>query len=182
MNNELHPLSDTIKLFHYYKTLTEKSLSQLDSNQIHTPIHPGLSSIAVLMKHIAGNQISRWTQFRSEDGEKEWRNRESEFVDDFKNDAELTAFWEKGWAILFEALNSIQKDELQNLIKIRYEDYTISGAIERHLGHISYHTGQIVQIARFYAGDKWESLSIPPGKTDEFNRKKYIENHPDNSF
>ena len=178
MNLDTHPLSDTIKLFQKYKSLTEKSLNQLDSHLIHTPIHPGVSSIAVLMKHIAGNQISRWTHFRSEDGEKEWRNRESEFVDDFENDAELYTYWEKGWATLFNALNSIQKNELQNTIKIRHEEYTIINAMEAHLAHVSYHTGQIVLIARFYTSDKWESLSIPPGKTDEYNQKKYEQHHP----
>lgn len=179
MNTDTHPLAGTIKLFQNYKNLIERSLTQLDSGQIHTPIQPGLSSIAVIMKHITGNQISRWTKFRSEDGEKEWRNRENEFIDDFENDSDLLAYWEKGWSTLFEGLNSIQKDELQNLIKIRYEEFTISNAIEKHLSHISYHTGQIVLIARFYAGDKWKSLSIPPGKTDEFNRKKFKENNPD---
>tara|TARA_R100001143_G_scaffold37173_1_gene34694 strand:- start:42406 stop:42825 length:420 start_codon:yes stop_codon:yes gene_type:complete len=138
-----------------------------------------MSSIAVLMKHIAGNQISRWTNFRSEDGEKEWRNRDNEFVDDFKNDDELFAYWEKGWATLFDALHSIQKDELNNIIKIRFEPYTISSAIEKHLTHVSYHTGQIVQIAKFHTGDNWNTLSIPLGKTDEYNRKKYNENHPE---
>ena len=172
MTIDNHPLSDTIALFRKYKVLTEKSIRQLRSEQIHTPLKPGLSSIAVLMKHIAGNQISRWTHFRTEDGEKERRNRDSEFIDDFENDNELLAYWEKGWATLFEALNSIHKDELNDLIQIRYEDYTILNAVETHLAHIAYHTGQIILIARFYAGYEWESLSIPPGKTEEYNREK----------
>ena len=173
MKIDNHPLSDSIKLFRKYKSLTERSIAQLQSEQIHNPIQPGLSSIAILMKHIAGNQISRWINFRTEDGEKDWRDRESEFVNDFNNDDELLAYWEKGWSTLFEALYSIQTDELKNFIQIRYEDYTILNAVETHLAHISYHTGQIILIAKFYTGDSWTSLSIPPGKTEEYNQKKY---------
>lgn len=173
MNTSEGTLSGTIILFKYYKQLAEKAISQLSDAQVRKAPGAGLNSIAVLMKHLSGNMKSRWTNFRTEDGEKSWRNRDSEFVDDFASASELMDAWEEGWKILFDALNSIQKEELGNIIYIRNEGGTIRDGVDRQLAHIAYHTGQIVLMAKMFAGDRWESLTIPKGKTEEYNREKF---------
>lgn len=173
MNEPIKRLQGTLRLFEYYRSLTEKSIGQISEEQIHKPPQEGQNSIAILMKHLAGNMISRWTNFRTEDGEKPWRNRETEFVDDFESKKELMEYWEKGWSVLFEALISIKQDELGSIIYIRNDGHLLSEAIERHLTHVAYHTGQIVYLAKLFAGDDWQSLSIPKGKTEEYNRKKF---------
>lgn len=166
-------LNGTIQLLKYYKSLTEKSINQLQEEQVHDSPDPDQNSIAILMKHLAGNMISRWTNFRTEDGEKSWRNREMEFVDDFDSTQELMDYWEKGWKVLFDALESVDNDELDSIIYIRNDGHKLIEAIERHLAHVAYHTGQIVYLAKMYAGKNWHSLSIPKGKTEEYNRKKF---------
>lgn len=173
MSENKSRLDGTIQLFRYYKSLTEKSIDQIDDQHIHDSPDPNQNSIAILMKHLAGNMISRWTNFRTEDGEKPWRDRETEFVDDFESAEDLIAYWEKGWGVLFDALDSVQEDELDSIIYIRNESHELIEAIERHLAHVSYHTGQIVYIAKIFAGDSWQSLSIPKGKTEEYNREKF---------
>lgn len=173
MNKSENRLDGTNQLFKYYKSLTEKSIEQISIEQIHESPNPGQNSIAILMKHIAGNMISRWTNFRTEDGEKPWRNRETEFIDDFKSEEELMDYWEKGWSVLFDALESIDNDELDSIIYIRNDGHKLIEAVERHLAHIAYHSGQIVYLAKMYSGDDWQSLSIPKGKTEEYNRKKF---------
>lgn len=173
MSEPAKRLQGTIRLFEYYKSLTEKSINQISEEQIHESPQTGQNSIAILMKHLAGNMISRWTNFRTEDGEKPWRNRETEFVDDFESKKELLEYWKKGWSVLFEALTSIEEDELDSIIYIRNDGHLLIEAIERHLTHVAYHTGQIVCLAKMYAGDDWQSLTIPKGKTEEYNRKKF---------
>ncbi|MEX0904890.1 MAG: DinB family protein [Balneolaceae bacterium] len=166
-------LSGTLNLFRYYKQLTEKAITQLSDDQLHKDPGADLNNIAVLMKHLSGNMKSRWTHFRTEDGEKPWRNRDTEFVDDFRSRTELMNFWEEGWKVLFEALHSVKEEELDNIIYIRNEGATVRAGIDRQLAHIAYHVGQIVLIARLFTGEKWESLSIPKGKTEEYNREKF---------
>ena len=173
MSQSTKSLHGIIRLFEYYKSLTEKSILQISEKQIHESPQTGQNSIAILMKHLSGNMISRWTNFRTEDGEKPWRNRETEFVNDFESNQELTEYWEKGWTTLFDALHSIENDELDSIVYIRNDGHTLIEAIERHLAHVAYHTGQIVYLAKMFAGDDWQSLSIPKGKTEEYNRKKF---------
>jgi uncharacterized damage-inducible protein DinB len=167
------PIDGLIRLMAYQKTLTEKSIEQIDLKFVHKTI-PGFDhSIAVLMKHIGGNLKSLWTNFRTEDGEKPWRDRESEFIDDFKSREELMNHWQEGWDTFFEAAKSINEDETENIVYIRNEGHTVREAAERTLSHISYHTGQIVMMARYFAGESWTALSIPKGKTEEYNRNKF---------
>ena len=173
MNSSETRLQGTIRLFEYYKSVTEKSINQISDKQIHEPPQSDQNSIAILMKHLAGNMISRWTNFRTEDGEKPWRNRDTEFVDDFESKKDLMDYWEKGWSVLFEAFQSITDDELDSIIYIRNDGHKLIEAIERHLAHVAYHTGQIVYLAKIFAGKKWESLSIPKGKSEEYNQKKF---------
>lgn len=161
------------RLFRYNKQLTEKSLNQLENIQVHEHVLCFDHSIAVLMKHMSGCLTSLWTNFRTEDGEKPWRNRESEFIDDFDSHSGLMSHWETGWGILFEAIESISDNEMDHIIYIRNEGHTIQEALERSLSHMAYHTGQIVLLAKLLKGEEWSSLSIPKGKTEEYNRKKF---------
>lgn len=173
MDSQSTALNGSVRLFKYYKVMTEKTVVQLTDEELHHTPSAELNSIAVLMKHISGNMISRWTNFRTEDGEKPWRNREGEFYDDINSRKELIDHWEKGWNVLFDSLNSIENDEINDIIYIRNEGHTILEAVERHLAHVAYHTGQIVMLAKWMRGDGWETLSIPKGKTEEFNQEKF---------
>ncbi|MEX0662482.1 MAG: DUF1572 family protein [Balneolaceae bacterium] len=163
----------SVRLFKYYKLLVEKSITQLKDEELHQTPSNELNSVAILMKHLSGNMISRWTNFRTEDGEKSWRNRDNEFINDIKTRKELLNYWEKGWNVLFESLHSIENNELNQLIYIRNEGHTILEAVERHLAHVAYHTGQIVMLAKWIRGESWETLTIPKGKTEEFNQEKF---------
>ena len=168
-------LEGLVRLLQYQKLLTERAIGQIGEEQVHEVI-PGIEhSIAVLMKHISGNLYSHWTNFRTEDGEKPWRNREGEFEDTFADKRELMEHWNRGWGTFFSAMDSISDDETGSIMYIRNEGHTITEAAMRSLSHISYHTGQIVMIARYFAGDGWKSLSVPRGKTEEYNRKKFAQ-------
>lgn len=175
MNSHQIDLKGTIRLYRYYKMLTEKSIQQLEDEDLFQTPAAGQNSVAVLMKHLSGSMISRWTNFRTEDGEKPWRDRENEFVNDFKSRKELIEYWEQGWSVLFSALESIDMSELNDIIYIRNEGHTILEAVERYFGHVAYHTGQIVLLAKWKLGDEWVALTIPKGKTEEFNQKKFSE-------
>lgn len=173
MDSSSATLDGSIRLFKYYKMLTKKTVNQLTDEELHHAPSAELNSVAILMKHISGNMISRWTNFRTEDGEKPWRNREKEFNDDIESRKELLEYWEKGWNTLFESLTSIGKDEINDIIYIRNEGHTILEAVERHLAHVAYHTGQIVMLAKWMRGESWETLTIPKGKTEKFNQQKF---------
>lgn len=166
-------LDGSLRLYKYYKMLTEKTIIQLTDEELHHAPSNGLNSVAVLMKHTSGNMISRWTNFRTEDGEKPWRNRDEEFNDDLESRKEMLEYWEEGWNILFDSLNSVGDDEINDIIYIRNEGHTILEAVERHLAHIAYHTGQIVMLAKWMRGESWETLTIPKGETERFNQQKF---------
>lgn len=157
----------------YYKQLTERAIEQVGDKELHQQPDGFDHSIAVLMKHISGYLKSTWTNFRTEDGEKPWRDRDSEFVDKFKNRDEVLEFWNIGWEVLFGAMQSIEKDEIDHIIYVRNEGITIMDGLVKSLAHATYHTGQIVQLSKYFAGEKWESLSIPKGKTEEYNKKMF---------
>ena len=161
-----------INLFKYYKNLADKSMSHLSFKELQRQPNEQSNSISIIMKHIAGNMISRWTDIFTTDGEKSWRNRDGEFIDDFTSKDELLNYWEKGWKVLFDTLNSLKDSDLNSIIYIRNEGYKISEAIERQLAHYSYHIGQIVYVAKMY-DTAWESLTIPLGKSETFNSEKF---------
>ena len=123
------------------------------------------------MKHVAGNLLSRWTDFLTSDCEKPWRNRDDEFVDTFKSRDEVLSYWEKGWNCLFNTLENLTPDDLSKSVPIRGELHSVPLAIHRSLAHCGYHVGQIIMIAKIQAGDEWETISIPPGKSAEFNKQ-----------
>jgi hypothetical protein len=149
-----------IKRFQYYKSLGNKSFVQLSDDQIFWQYKDESNSIAVIVKHIAGNMLSRWTNFLTEDGEKSWRNRDEEFVNTFKTKQEVIDFWENGWVCLFDALNQVNDENLYSTVYIRGEAHTVLDAIVRQVAHYPYHIGQIVSIAKMMKNDDWKTLSI----------------------
>jgi uncharacterized damage-inducible protein DinB len=156
--------------FQSQKRLAERAFAQIDFEQMRRPLDPRTNSIAVIMKHMAGNMLSRWTDFLTTDGEKPWRDRDSEFVDSFQSQDELADFWERGWHCLFATIDSLKCDDLSKTVFIRGEPHTVLDAIHRQLDHYGYHVGQIVMIARIHAGDQWKILTIPLGASAEYNR------------
>jgi len=158
-----------IKRFKYYKTLGDKSFEQLSDEQMFWQFNEESNSVATIVKHIAGNMLSRWTNFLTEDGEKSWRNRDEEFVNTFKTKDEVLAYWEKGWECLFDALKQINNENLYAIIYIRNEPHSVIDAVFRQLAHYPYHVGQIVFIAKMLKNESWKTLSIARNKSDDFN-------------
>lgn len=158
-----------IKRFEYYKMLGDNSFEQLSDEQIFWKFNEESNSIAVIIKHIAGNMLSRWTNFLTEDGEKAWRNRDEEFVNTFKTKSEVLDYWEKGWKCLFEALNQINDGNINATIYIRNEAHSVIDAVFRQLAHYPYHIGQIIFIAKMLKNEDWKTLSIARNKSADFN-------------
>lgn len=163
-------LSAIINAFEANKRLADQAVEQVPDDKLHVALDANTNSIAVIMKHIAGNLTSRWTDFLTTDGEKPWRNRDDEFVDTFGSRAELLAAWERGWACLLGTLRSLSAKDLEITVTIRGEPHSVPLALERSLGHTCYHVGQIVQVARIHAGETWTTLTIPKGGSEQFNK------------
>ncbi len=161
------------KQFEYYKMLGEKTFCQLEDQELLWQYNEASNSIAIIVKHLWGNMLSRWTDFLTTDGEKEWRDREGEFVADIKTRTELIEKWNEGWACVFEALDSINESNFDTTIYIRNMGHTIPEAVNRQLAHYAYHVGQIVYTGRMIKGEDWQSLSIPKGKSQEYNAEKF---------
>lgn len=166
-------ISANLNTFHANKTLCERAVEQVSDELLRRPLHAETNSIAVIMKHIAGNLRARWTEFLESDGEKPWRHRDDEFIDSFQSRDEVMEYWESGWQCLFSTLNSLLPDDLSKSVEIRGVSHTVPLAIERSLGHTCYHIGQIVLIARIHAGDSWTVLTIPRGESEKFNRDSW---------
>ena len=162
-------LEDIRKSFTSYKQLGDKAFTQLEGTEMHWKSDEESNSIANIIMHISGNFLSRWTDFLTTDGEKPWRNRDAEFEEPGLGKAELLARWEKGWACVFAALDTIPRDGLRGVIQIRSEPHSILQALDRSLTHCAYHVGQIVFIAKALKSKEWKSLSIPRRKSKEFN-------------
>lgn len=158
-----------IKRFEYYKTLGDKSFLQLSEDQIFWQFNEESNSVAVIVKHIAGNMLSRWTDFLTTDGEKPGRKRDEEFVNTFSTKDEVLQYWEAGWKCLFDALNQINDENLHSIIYIRNEAHTVLDAVLRQLAHYPYHIGQIVYIAKMMKDLDWKTLSIARNKSEDFN-------------
>lgn len=166
-------LNATIKQFEYYKALGDKTIAQLSEDQLFFKLDGFSNSIAVIVNHLHGNMRSRWTNFLSEDGEKDWRNRDAEFMDIITSKSELLDRWEEGWMCLFEALYSITPTNFNQPIFIRNQQHTIIEAFNRQMTHYAYHVGQIVFIGKHLKSADWKSLSIPKGKSAQFNEEKF---------
>lgn len=162
-----------IKRFLYYKDLGDKTFSQLSDEEIIWQYNPESNSIATIVKHISGNMLSRWTNFLTEDGEKEWRNRDSEFVNDIRTKSQMIEVWEKGWTVLLEALNQINDETWQKDITIRYEKHSVLDAVLRQLAHYPYHIGQIIYVAKMLKNEDWKTLSVARNKSAAFNKEMF---------
>ncbi|MFN8356937.1 MAG: DUF1572 domain-containing protein [Spirosomataceae bacterium] len=166
-------LQSVIKQFEYYKLLGDKTFAQVPDEKLFWSPNPDSNSIAVIVKHLWGNMLSRWTDFLISDGEKEWRDREAEFDNDIQDRTELLIKWNEGWACLFDTLNDLQVDDLERIIYIRNQGHTVMEAINRQLAHYPYHVGQIVFLGKMLSDTAWKSLSIPRGKSTDFNVEQF---------
>lgn len=164
-------LTQAIAAFRSYKDVADRAIVQVKDADLHHALDPNTNSIAVIMKHLVGNMISRWTDFLTTDGEKPDRQRDEEFIDRFTSREEVIKYWERGWGVLFDTLQSLTPNDVLKTIHIRGEPMSVIAAIHRQLAHYGYHVGQIVLIARIYAKDHWTTLSIPRGGSDAYNRK-----------
>lgn len=168
-------LESVKKQFLYYKTIGEKAMAQLEPEHFLVAANADTNSIAVIIKHLHGNMLSRWTDFLTTDGEKEWRERDAEFENTSETKEEILALWEKGWQCLFDALDSLQPDQLLEIIYIRNEGHKVVDAINRQLAHYPYHIGQIVFYAKQLKNAGWDSLSIPRNASKSYNTDKFSE-------
>lgn len=157
----------------YYKTIAEKAMEQLEDEQLFFSANEDTNSIAVIIKHMAGNMLSRWTDFLTSDGEKQWRNRDGEFETETTSKIALLQLWDSGWNCFFTAINDLQPEQLSQIIYIRNEGQTVIDAINRQLAHYPYHIGQIVFYAKMLKKSEWTSLSIPKNKSNDYNADKF---------
>lgn len=164
-------LKDSIAVFAYYKKLGERAIAQVSDEQITQTLDGEANSIATIVKHLAGNMRSRWTDFLTSDGEKPDRNRDSEFEEPPATRAALLKTWEAGWSCLFSALEPLTDADLNRSVTIRGEAHSVMQAINRQLAHYPHHVGQIVLLAKHFAHDHWQSLSVPRRGSAEYNRK-----------
>ena len=162
---------DAVAAMRAYKKLAEKAIAQLKDEEFFVTLDEESNSVAVVMKHMAGNMISRWTDFLTSDGEKPNRNRDMEFViEPNTTKDEVLAYWERGWQCVFDALDPLTPEDCEKTVTIRDEKHTIVQAINRQLMHYAYHIGQIVFLAKHFRSTEWKSLSIPRNRSAEFNR------------
>lgn len=162
-------IADSLAVFRQYKRLAERAIAQVSDEDLTRILDPEMNSIALIVKHMVGNMRSRWIDFLTSDGEKSWRNRDSEFVDPPSSREELMSAWESGWQCVFSALEPLSEADLGRTVKIRGEAHSVMQAINRQIAHYSYHCGQIVFLAKHLQGERWSSLSVPRGKSTEFN-------------
>jgi hypothetical protein len=175
-------LDSSKKQFLYYKTLADKAMLQLDPLQLFYTPNDDTNSIALVVKHMVGNMLSRWTDFLTTDGEKEWRNRDDEFQDPYSDVETMTLEWEKAWKVLFDALNTVNAENLNAVIYIRNEGHTVIEAINRQLAHYPYHVGQIVFFAKMLKQSGWQSLSIPKNNSVQYNSDKFAQEKQTRNF
>ncbi len=163
-------LDETIGGFRSYKKLAEQAVAQVSDEDFFKTIDRESNNIATIAKHVGGNLHSRWSNFLTTDGEKADRNRDAEFVADGETRADVLRFWERGWATLFESLQNLKIEDLDKIVQIRGEDFTVVKAINRAAMHTASHVGQIQFLAKHLRGEKWETLSVPKNKSAEFNQ------------
>lgn len=170
MNSYLNSIT---KQFLYLKKLGDTTIDRLTFEELTKEFKQDTNSIAIIAKHIAGNMLSRWTNFLIEDGEKDWRQRDNEFIDSFTSKNDILNYWKKGWDCLFEAINNLNDSDLETIVYIRNEGHTVTEAINRQLSHYSYHIGQIVFLGKLIKGSDWQSMSIPKGESKNYNKSKF---------
>ena len=171
MNLATEFLTSCIKRFGEYKSLGEKTFAQLSEEEFHFQPNEASNSIAVIIQHLHGNMVSRWTNFLTEDGEKPWRKRDAEFEARLLTKKDLMVLWEEGWNVVLESLSSFTEEDLLKTITIRSQPLIVIDAINRQMAHYSYHVGQIVYLGRWMKNGEWKSLSIPKGDSLTFNKE-----------
>jgi uncharacterized damage-inducible protein DinB len=164
-------LQDSLTVLRYYKNIAERAIAQAPDEQLTATLDNEMNSIAIVVKHLAGNMRSRWTDFLTSDGEKPDRNRDREFDEPPQTRADLLAMWDEGWACVFGALEPLTEADLQRTVTIRGEPHSVMQAINRQVAHYPYHIGQIVMLAKHFQGHAWRSLSVPRRQSAEFNRR-----------
>lgn len=175
-------IQSSIKQFEYYKSLGDRTIAQLSDQELFWQYNAESNSIAIMVNHLWGNMMSRWTDFLNSDGEKEWRNRDLEFESVINHRDELIKKWEEGWDCLFSALNTIDENNFEAKIYIRNQEHTMVDAINRQMMHYAYHVGQMVYLGKIIKGKNWKSLSIPKGESKSFNAKKFAQGHHGGHF
>ncbi|MFK7904357.1 MAG: DUF1572 family protein [Chitinophagales bacterium] len=173
MNLNQTYLESTLKQLYYYKSLGEKTFAQLSEADIHWQQSEYSNSIAIIVKHLYGNMLSRWTNFLEEDGEKTWRNRDQEFVSTIEDKQDLLKHWEDGWSCFLGAVEPLKSSDLERIIYIRNQGHTVLEAINRQLAHYAYHIGQIVFIGTLLKGENWVSLSVPRNQSKSYNKEMF---------
>lgn len=166
-------LTSAVKQFLYYKMLGDKAFDQVPDEALFLSQDAANNSMAMIVQHLHGNMMSRWTDLLNSDGEKEWRNRDMEFEPVIRTREEMIRKWEEGWNCLFSALKDLKEEDMNKIIYIRNQGHTVAEAINRQLAHYPYHVGQIVLLAKLYCGKEWNSLSIPKNASSEYNREKF---------
>lgn len=166
-------LNSVVKQFKYYKMLGEKAMEQLQDEQLFRQYNEESNSIAILVNHITGNMLSRFTDFLTADGEKPWRNRDAEFTNPFNNKEELMNRWNEGWECLLKTLEQLSDADLERIVYIRNDGHTIIEAINRQLAHYPYHIGQMVFVAKMLKNEDWQTLSIARNKSADYNSRKF---------
>jgi hypothetical protein len=166
-------LQSAIRRVAYYKDLGDKTFAQISEADFYFTPNKENNSIAIIIQHVAGNMLSRWTDFLTSDGEKEWRNRDTEFEAQQLSHQQLTDLWEKGWSCFLSALQQLTPDDLLKPIYIRKEGLMVINAINRQLAHYPYHVGQIVYIAKIIKDNQWQSLSIAKGNSKQYNQQLF---------
>lgn len=164
-------LEDSQSLLRYYKKLAEAAMTQVTDEQLFTVLDPEMNSVALIVKHMAGNMRSRWTDFLTSDGEKPDRNRDNEFVEPPSSREELMSMWEAGWKYLFAAIEPLSPEDMTRIVTIRGEAHSVMQAINRQSAHCAYHCGQIVFLAKHFQYLQWKSPTVPRAHSEEFNRK-----------
>ncbi|MBL0006667.1 MAG: DUF1572 family protein [Saprospiraceae bacterium] len=165
-------LKNTINVFEYYKSLGEKAMAQITDEALFQMPDEKSNSISVIVKHLHGNMLSRWTDFLTTDGEKEWRDRDSEFEETIETRDEVMKQWNEGWACVFSALNTLHPEDFDKTVYIRNMGQTVLEAIMRQMAHYAYHIGQIVYLARLFNEGDWKTLTIPKGGSAAYNKEK----------
>lgn len=174
-----HYLEEARRQFRGHKRLAEGAIAQLKDNELFLTLDPDSNSVAIIMKHLAGNMRSRFTDFLTTDGEKPDRNRDQEFeITSATTRADVMRWWEEGWSRVFSALESVKPEDVTRTVTIRGEPHSVLQAINRQIAHYAYHVGQIVFVAKHFRVSEWKSLSIPRGKSEECNRKDISERKP----
>lgn len=166
-------LNSVKKQFTYYKTLAERGMQQLSDEELFWQFNEESNSVAMIVQHVAGNMLSRFTDFLTSDGEKLWRDRDAEFIHQFSDRKALMAYWNQGWECLEKSLSALTEDDLERIVYIRNEGHTVTEALNRQLAHYPYHIGQIIFIGKMLKNQEWKTLSVARNRSREYNQDKF---------